>query len=139
MGWFDGDEAELSLASLSQYLSAVDKLVGHVGDTLEELRDRQVERSSAMVTCYPGSGSRYIRHIDNPNKNGRLITAIYYMNMDWQPEHGVSKISLARKPAAVGRTECLTLLRCTCVGHRSRCRQCTDVYVRRALCGYTIR
>ncbi len=91
IGWFDGDEPELALVNLSRYLSAVDRLVGHVGDTLEELLDRQVERSSAMVTCYPGNGSRYIRHIDNPNKNGRLITAIYYMNLGWQPEHGVSE------------------------------------------------
>ena len=72
----------------------MDALVGHVGDTLEELLDRQVERSSAMVTCYPGNGSRYIRHIDNPNKNGRLITAIYYMNTEWQPEHGVSHMQV---------------------------------------------
>ena len=48
------------MGALSTYLSAVDKLVGHVGDTLEELVDRQVERSSAMVTCYPGEGSRYV-------------------------------------------------------------------------------
>jgi hypothetical protein len=92
VGWFDGDEPHLSLQSLSRYLAAVDALVGHVADTLEELLDRQVERSSAMVTCYPGNGSRYIRHIDNPNKNGRLITAIYYMNTEWQPEHGVSHV-----------------------------------------------
>lgn len=36
-----------------------------------------------MVACYPGSGSHYVMHIDNPNKDGRVITAIYYLNVNW--------------------------------------------------------
>lgn len=40
----------------------------------------------AMVACYPGSpgkGTGYKRHIDNPNKDGRLITTLYYLNPGW--------------------------------------------------------
>ena len=39
-----------------------------------------------MVACYPGSpgkGTGYKRHIDNPNKDGRLITTLYYLNPGW--------------------------------------------------------
>ncbi|XP_064552358.1 egl nine homolog 1 isoform X1 [Drosophila montana] len=41
------------------------------------------ERTRAMVACYPGSGTHYIMHVDNPNKDGRVITAIYYLNINW--------------------------------------------------------
>uniref|UniRef100_A0A6P4EPC1 hypoxia-inducible factor-proline dioxygenase n=1 Tax=Drosophila rhopaloa TaxID=1041015 RepID=A0A6P4EPC1_DRORH len=41
------------------------------------------ERTRAMVACYPGFGTHYVMHVDNPKKDGRVITAIYYLNINW--------------------------------------------------------
>jgi len=43
------------------------------------------------VTLYRGeddNSSRYTKHVDNGNKNGRRVTAIYYLNDGWKRAHG---------------------------------------------------
>lgn len=37
----------------------------------------------AMVACYPGNGSYYRRHVDNPSGDGRVVTCILYLNEEW--------------------------------------------------------
>lgn len=48
-------------------------------------------RTKVMVTKYAGredDGSRYTPHVDNGDKNGRRLTAIYYLNDEWKRVHG---------------------------------------------------
>jgi SM-20-related protein len=49
----------------------------------------QADSCSFMLACYPGGGARYVKHRDaDPERPGRKLTVIYYLNPDWQPEHG---------------------------------------------------
>ncbi|WP_224249948.1 2OG-Fe(II) oxygenase [Hyalangium gracile] len=46
-------------------------------------------RFDLQLAHYPGGGARYVRHRDAfPGQSNRRVTAIYYANPDWQPEHG---------------------------------------------------
>lgn len=45
-------------------------------------------RSRAMITCYPGNGSRYSTHVDNAIGNGRKLTCILYLNKGWRAADG---------------------------------------------------
>ena len=48
-------------------------------------------RSRIMVTCYGGKSDT--KHLDNGNKNGRRITAIYYVNQGWRrPDGGALRL-----------------------------------------------
>jgi Rps23 Pro-64 3,4-dihydroxylase Tpa1-like proline 4-hydroxylase len=43
---------------------------------------------ASQMTCYPGGGSRYTRHCDNANGNGRKLTALLYLNPGWKVQDG---------------------------------------------------
>ncbi|RXM95552.1 Egl nine-like 3 [Acipenser ruthenus] len=47
-----------------------------------------------MVACYPGNGTGYVKHVDNPNADGRCVTCIYYLNKNWDAKEngGILKI-----------------------------------------------
>ncbi|RVE44597.1 hypothetical protein evm_010735 [Chilo suppressalis] len=82
--WIDGKESYCQY--IKHLITQVDNIVlrankmannGKMGDYFIN------GRTKAMVACYPGHGSHYVKHVDNPNKDGRCITAIYYLNLDW--------------------------------------------------------
>ena len=97
IGWFDGGEAHTwPRDTLRGYLLEIDALMGKLRQLpqLPQLAS-VVQRSRAMVACYPGGGARYRRHCDNACSasvgercNGRRLTAILYANEDWVPSDG---------------------------------------------------
>ena len=89
--------------------SIVQELRGHgCRGTMNSDRFVLGARSSVQIACYPGNGARYARHYDSfryqnkkskspPQHAGtageleqekRLFTLLYYLNENWQPEHG---------------------------------------------------
>ncbi|XP_074640975.1 egl nine homolog 1-like [Tubulanus polymorphus] len=79
IAWVNGTEN--TCKELGFLISSVDSLIMQCGSRLGGYNING--RTKAMVACYPGSGTEYIRHVDNPNKDGRCITCIYYLNKRW--------------------------------------------------------
>ncbi|XP_060711903.1 uncharacterized protein egln2 [Hemiscyllium ocellatum] len=79
IAWVDGKEQ--SCANIGLLMARIDELIiystGRLGAYMIN------GRTKAMVACYPGHGTGYVRHIDNPNGDGRCVTCIYYLNRDW--------------------------------------------------------
>ncbi|XP_029349893.1 prolyl hydroxylase EGLN3 [Echeneis naucrates] len=83
--WAGGSER--GAEAISVLLGLIDRIVSVCARRLGNKTIR--ERSKAMVACYPGNGAGYVKHVDNPNRDGRLITCIYYLNKNWNAkEHG---------------------------------------------------
>ncbi|XP_010833650.1 PREDICTED: egl nine homolog 3 [Bison bison bison] len=83
--WIGGNEE--GCEAINYLLSLIDRLVLYCGSRLGKYYVK--ERSKAMVACYPGNGTGYVRHVDNPNGDGRCITCIYYLNKNWDAKrHG---------------------------------------------------
>ncbi|KAM7413095.1 hypothetical protein PAMA_020467 [Pampus argenteus] len=81
IAWVEGHEP--GCESIGALMAHIDEAVmysaanGQLGDCVIN------GRTKAMVACYPGNGAGYVRHVDNPNGDGRCITCIYYLNKNW--------------------------------------------------------
>ncbi|XP_010727904.2 egl nine homolog 2 [Larimichthys crocea] len=81
IAWVEGREPECT--SIGALMAHIDEAVmysaanGQLGDCVIN------GRTKGMVACYPGNGAGYVRHVDNPNGDGRCITCIYYLNKNW--------------------------------------------------------
>ncbi|XP_034723124.1 egl nine homolog 2 [Etheostoma cragini] len=84
IAWVEGREP--GCESIGALMAYIDEAVmysaanGQLGDCVIN------GRTKAMVACYPGNGAGYVRHVDNPNGDGRCITCIYYLNKNWDAE-----------------------------------------------------
>ncbi|KAL7023608.1 hypothetical protein ACKWTF_012704 [Chironomus riparius] len=82
--WIDGKEQGLiNIKSLINQVDTVITLANRMRNNGKLGQYKIRERTKAMVACYEGKGSHYVKHIDNPNKDGRCITCIYYLNVNW--------------------------------------------------------
>ncbi|XP_065586502.1 egl nine homolog 1 [Cyrtonyx montezumae] len=77
--WVEGKEPGCQTIRL--LMNSMDDLIRHCNGKLGNYRING--RTKAMVACYPGNGTGYVRHVDNPNGDGRCVTCIYYLNKDW--------------------------------------------------------
>ncbi|XP_006807729.1 egl nine homolog 1 [Neolamprologus brichardi] len=83
--WIDGKEPRCE--RIQFLMNRMDDLIRHCNGKLGNYAING--RTKAMVACYPGNGTGYVRHVDNPNGDGRCVTCIYYLNRDWNAkEHG---------------------------------------------------
>lgn len=87
--WVSGSES--TCLNIGQLVAVLDAIISTASKhaNADKIADYNIKtRTRAMVACYPGSDAHYVKHVDNPNNDGRCITAIYYLNKDWQKENG---------------------------------------------------
>lgn len=87
--WVEGFEAGCSeinhlIQTLCSVITNSSRLSIYSGNDFDKIVINR--RTKAHVACYPGYGTAYVKHVDNPNNDGRVITAIYYINKEWDTE-----------------------------------------------------
>lgn len=87
IAWVEGGEP--GCEAIGMLMAHVDEAIMH-SSAKGQLGQYVINgRTKAMVACYPGNGTKYVRHVDNPNGDGRCITCIYYLNKNWDVKvHG---------------------------------------------------
>ncbi|XP_020903381.1 egl nine homolog 1 [Exaiptasia diaphana] len=86
--WVEGKEHNVNNIR-EIYMSKVDDLVLQCNGTSRKLGGYDIQgRTKAMVACYPGQQTGYIKHVDNPDGDGRCLTVLFYLNKGWTEENG---------------------------------------------------
>ena len=85
--WLEGNEKHAP--NIVKLIDFVDTLVIRCNNLPDGIKEYRIEgRAKAMVACYPGNGTGYTRHVDNPDGDGRCLTVIYYLNQGWSEDNG---------------------------------------------------
>lgn len=80
--WIDPDEQGGALGPMREAFATL-------GERLSAEAYLGLGRFDLQLALYPGQGERYARHVDAfPGQGNRRVTALYYLNPDWVPEHG---------------------------------------------------
>ncbi|XP_069118295.1 egl nine homolog 1-like isoform X2 [Argopecten irradians] len=81
MAWVDRNQEDIP--QIGRAVERLDSIMTDLNSLFEDKDCFINSRTKVMVTCYPGEGTCYRRHVDNPTKDGRRITCILYLNRDW--------------------------------------------------------
>lgn len=85
--WLEGNERHApNIVKLIEFVDTLVICCNNLPDGMNEYRIKG--RAKAMVACYPGNGTGYTRHVDNPDGDGRCLTVIYYLNQGWGEDNG---------------------------------------------------
>ncbi|CAE8639042.1 unnamed protein product, partial [Polarella glacialis] len=94
-GTCDGDEdtqkvpADNVAAVRSAAAVLCTQLALRICNLVRQSLDEQLAPSLIMTAVYPpGQGAHFREHLDNPNGDGRLLTAVYYVNDGWAAKDG---------------------------------------------------
>lgn len=87
---------------------------------LNELAFLGLRRTELQLAHYPATGAGYQRHRDAfPGDDNRRVTAIVYLNPDWQPAHGGQLALFVDPPRAVApRLDAFVLFRSELIEHQ---------------------
>ncbi|NOJ96302.1 2OG-Fe(II) oxygenase [Corallococcus coralloides] len=84
-----GDHIEWVLPGAAPELEALWHHFQSLGEAVSSGAYLGLGRFDLQLACFPGGGARYARHRDAfPGQSNRRLTAIWYANADWKPEHG---------------------------------------------------
>jgi SM-20-related protein len=84
-----GDHIEWVLPGAAPELEALWLRFQELGDAVSASAYLGLGRFDVQLARYPGGGAHYARHRDAfPGQSNRRLTAIWYANADWRPEHG---------------------------------------------------
>ena len=85
----EGEAAETEdKAPLSPHAGLCTALVLAVGRLVRECVDPLLRPSLLMPAVYPPGRNGFKEHVDNPGGDGRIVTAVYYVNAGWKGEDG---------------------------------------------------
>ncbi|WP_233614232.1 2OG-Fe(II) oxygenase [Corallococcus sp. AB032C] len=84
-----GDHIEWMLPGAAPELEALWLRIQQLGDAVSASAYLGLGRFDVQLACYTAGGAHYARHRDAfPGQANRRLTAIWYANADWRPEHG---------------------------------------------------
>eukprot|EP00435_Cladocopium_sp_Y103_P048262 s157_g14.t1 len=94
--WIGYDGESEASRCVSAFVDHIEQSMMAIGDAATTVAPEVAQavssvkwRSETMLTCYPGKNrARYFRHTDNSSGNGRLLTALVYLNENWQQGDG---------------------------------------------------